>query len=136
MSLSAFEILSALEEKGCRGAILPADSVQVLEKEILSLKEEGVIDSLVFEKYLARFLYNPAGELPGADSVFIAAVPLPPTEVTFEWGGEIKCFVLPPTYVFRELVEVAGLVKEMLAGAGYEVVKIPSKFSIHRPQSD
>lgn len=121
MTMSAAEVLSFMEQKGCRGRALPAGCVSELEKEIAYRIEQGVIHDSLQDRYLSRFSYNPEEELPGAQSVIIAAVPLAATEVAFEWDGEVISFVIPPVYVFNQLAVLSRSFREMIVDRGYRV---------------
>jgi epoxyqueuosine reductase len=91
--------LNMIEGRGWKGQIVPIDHLADLKEGICGSYERGLFDEALYRKALGSFSFDPPGDLPGARSIVIVAVPTPQMRIVFHWRGERVPVVVPPTYV-------------------------------------
>ena len=115
MNPKAADVLHRLDKAGLKGRIVPTKRVRDVESDILSLRNEGLLDQELYDMYLAKYRYGPPDSLPSALSLIIVAVPTTGTKVTFcHAGKEYRCTV-PPTYAQANIIDKQ--VRSILEGA-------------------
>ena len=116
-------MLRGLNEAGLQGRVVPAKRVIDVGFDILSLKNEGLLDREFYDMYMSKSKYGLPDSLPSAKSLIIVAVPTTSLMITFcHKGKEHRC-VVPPTY--SNAFDIDKQVKSILEKAleGGKVVK-------------
>lgn len=106
-----------------QGRIVPVHRIIDVGFDILSLKNEGLLDKELFAMYMSKFKYGLPDSLPAAKSLIIVAVPTTGLVLTFCHNGKEHRFIVPPTYA--NAVDIDKKVKSVLEKAlvGGKVVK-------------
>ncbi len=102
---------------------MPSQRIVDVGFDILSLKNEGLLDKEFYDMYLSKYKYGLPDSLPSAKSLIIVAVPTKGQMLTFHHKGkELRC-VVPPTYA--NAVDIDKQVKSILESVlkGGKVVK-------------
>ncbi|MBN1810473.1 MAG: epoxyqueuosine reductase [Anaerolineae bacterium] len=124
-------LLHQLEERGCKGRVVPVRHLHNLQEEIADRHRQGVFDDEFYQERLAGFKFDLPDDLPEARSLIVVAVPQPQIRFTFTWNGEATPLVVPPTYLhWRETnKQVEDLVAEIMGAQGYRVAqgRLPEK---------
>ena len=125
------QLLLQLEQRGCQGRIVPIRHLADLQEEIEAHYREGRIDQAVYQEHLTVLNFSLPDSLPGASSLIVVAVPLPPTRFTFIWNGKPVPLLVPPTYLrwWETNKRVADLLGKVLTPRGYRTVEavLPKK---------
>lgn len=121
------ELLGKLEERGYAGRIVPIHHLSDLREGIEGPHERGLVDEAVYQEYLTVLRFEPPASLPDARSLIVVAVPQPPVQFTFRWGGKPAPLVVPPTYLKSQPVDkqVEDVLAETLQREGYRVTPAP-----------
>jgi len=121
----ADELLARLRERGFQGRIVSVSHLHELQKEIESLHSNALLDSQFCKDRLAWFKFQVPEDLPKAQSLIVVAVPRPQTRAIFNWNGQRRPLILPPTYTAYDAVEeqVQNLVAEILDKKGYTIMR-------------
>ncbi len=117
------EVLTRLEEEGCRGRVVGVEHLRDLEVELEERRRQDLIDEDLYQEYLAGFGFNLPEDLPRAESLILVAMPQPQIQVVFTWKGKTLPLIVPPTYLHARESDkrVEDLLTEILAVAGYRV---------------
>jgi epoxyqueuosine reductase len=123
MNSRAAEVLRGLNAAGLQGRIVPAQRIIDVGFDILSLKNEGLLDKEFYDMYMSKYKYGLPDSLPSAKSLIIVAVPTTGLILTFCHNGEEHRAVVPPTYA--NAVDIDKQVRSILEIAleGGRVVK-------------
>ena len=123
MNPRAAEVLRGLNEAGLQGRIVPAQRIIDVGYDILSLKNEGLLDKEFYDMYMSKYKYGLPESMPAAKSLIIVAVPTKAIKLTFTHKGKAYNCVVPPTYA--DAVDIDKKVKSVLEKAleGGRVVK-------------
>jgi epoxyqueuosine reductase len=123
MNPRAAEVLRGLSEAGLQGRIVPAQRIIDIGYDILSLKNEGLLDKEFYDMYMSKYKYGLPESMPGAKSLIIIAVPTTGIRLTFMHKGRAYTCIVPPTYAHN--VDIDKKVKTILEKAldGGRVVK-------------
>lgn len=115
--------MRGLNEVGLQGRIVPAQRIIDVGYDILSLKNEGLLDKEFYDMYMSKYKYGLPESLPGAKSLIIVAVPTTAIKLTFTHKGRPYRCIVPPTYA--DTVDIDKKVKSALEKAleGGRVVK-------------
>jgi epoxyqueuosine reductase len=115
----------ALQAEGCNLAVVSLSRLAELKTDLDAGFRQGQYGTEFTQTYQPRFKFAPPEELKSAKSVIIVAMPSPPTKAVFNWKGEKKTFILPPTYTAydEKRLHVETLVAEAV---GRERFKIAS----------
>lgn len=117
------DAIGRLKQQGFKAKTVSVAHLPELQKDIDRLIRHGLIDE-AFQKSYLHFYYDPSGVLPGAQTVFIVAMPQPITRATFIWKGKTYHGDLSPGY-FAKTDEVRT--EDTLAGAlepdGYKIAQ-------------
>ena len=122
-------LISALEQQGYRGKIVSAEHLSDLEKDIDSLRRQGLFDEEFFSEELSGFDFTIPASIPGAKSLIVAAAPQPQVRVMFTLGDkELPC-IIPPTYscATDRMIETLLLKHLEPAGLQIQMANIPRK---------
>lgn len=114
-----------LRERGFQARIVSVSHLHQLQKEIESLRSHALLDSQFCKDRLAWFNFQIPEDLPKAKSLIVVAVPRPQTRAIFNWNGQRRPLILPPTYTAYDAVEeqVQNLVAEILGKKGYTIMR-------------
>lgn len=118
------ELLEALAENGCRGAIVSVGRVDELRQHIESHHRKDLLDEDLYQEYLAGFVFGPPESFPEARSLIVAAREDPQIHFTFTRHRRRVQFLVPPTYLHwkRSDRKMEDLLTEILAPQGHRVV--------------
>ncbi|MFA5312366.1 MAG: 4Fe-4S double cluster binding domain-containing protein [Methanomassiliicoccales archaeon] len=129
--MRASSTLEALRSAGLRARIVPVTRLPDIERDIVSLLENGSLDRSFFEAELNGLRFSPPDPLPDARSIIVVAVPVPKFVLKFTWKGNIVPLVVPPTYTdARKIMDmVKGTVSEATGNstAKFERAVLPLK---------
>lgn len=115
------ELFGALERRGCKAKLISVEHMAELQNEIKSLYEKGLLDDVVYERYLKRYDYDSQMMLSKYKSILILAVPQPISTVSFAFNGARYSAIIPPTYIFSTTYnEIEGLLGSVLEEYGYK----------------
>jgi epoxyqueuosine reductase len=125
------KLLGSLQERGYQGGVTSIGSLDDLQREIESRREEGQLDETFYKESLTHFTFAPPDDLPGARSILIVAARDPQTRFTFTWHKKRAQFLVPPTYLHWRKTDkkVEAALTEILKPEGYGVVQaaVPKK---------
>lgn len=95
--------------------------LQMLKKEIDSLRHRRLLDNEFYQDRLTRFSFQVPENLPEAQSLIVVAVPRPQTRAIFSWKGQRHPLILPPTYTAYDRIteQAENLLAEILGEKGY-----------------
>ena len=118
-----------LKKQGYRGKIVSIEHVKELETEIMTRYQKGLLDSDLYDAYLASFDFACHQKLKNARSLIIVAVPQPQIQLTFLLEDKSYPVVIPPTYYSAVDNDVADFLKTVLEPQGYQLqkVRLPEK---------
>ena len=119
-------LLRQLDEKGCRGRVVPIHHLRDLQEEIEGRHRQELFDEGFYQERLTGFEFDPPDSLPEGRSLIVVAVPQPQIRFTFTWNREAIPLVVPPTYLhWREADEqVEEFVMGILGAEGYRAVQV------------
>jgi epoxyqueuosine reductase len=111
-----------LRERGFQARIVSVSHLQELQKEIDSLRSHAFLDSQFYQDRLAWFNFQIPEDLPKAQSLIVVAVPRPQTRAIFNWNGQRRPLILPPTYTAYDSIteQVGNLLANILGERGYK----------------
>jgi len=105
-----------LEKNGYFASVISATHVEELGAEIRALHDQDLLDDSVYNDYkMARFSTKLPKNLPHAKSIIILTTPQPMLRATFNWKGQARQLVVPPTYF--DYGKVAWHARRLLAEA-------------------
>jgi epoxyqueuosine reductase len=115
--------LEVLRGEGCKIQVVSISHLVDLQREIETRRNQGQFDGEFAKRYLFRFKFAAPEELKNAKSLFVVAMPRPPTRAIFNWNGKRQAFVLPPTYAAydEKRLHVERSVAEAVGEEGYRV---------------
>jgi epoxyqueuosine reductase len=118
-------LLWQLDEKGCKGRVVPIHRLRDLQEEIEGRHRQELFDEEFYQERLTGFKFDPPGDLQEAHSLIVVAVPQPQIRFTFTWNGEAILLVMPPTYLYWRETEqqVRDLVAGIVGAQGYRVTQ-------------
>jgi epoxyqueuosine reductase len=121
--MNAAGIFHKLTEEGCKIRTTSTNHLSELQKEIQSRRAAGQFDAEFAQRYLDRFKFTPPEELKGAKTIIAVAMPRPITKAIFNWHGNQRSFMLPPTYTAydEKRLQVERLVAEAVGKEGYKI---------------
>ncbi|MDX1708306.1 MAG: 4Fe-4S double cluster binding domain-containing protein [Desulfobacterales bacterium] len=128
-SPSSKAVLKQTASQGIRTKIVSIEHVMDLESEIMSLYQKKLLDSDLYDAYLASFDFACHKRLKGAQSLIVATIPQPQVKVIFSRKDKTYPVVVPPAYCFAIDNEVADFLKADLEPLGYHLrkVRLPDK---------
>jgi epoxyqueuosine reductase len=111
-----------LRERGFQGRIVSISHLQELQEEIERLRSHGFLDSQFYQDRLAWFNFQVPENLPKTQSLIVVAVPRPQTRAIFNWNGQRRLLILPPTYTaYDAITELVGnFLAKILGERGYK----------------
>ncbi len=125
------ELTHMLTQRGWSGRIVPLGRLADLAETIQGGHDRGLFDGTFYRELLSWFSFEPPQELPTARSMIIIAVPTPQMRVFFQWRGERRAVVVPPTYssYTPRTERVREIVAAWLKPHGYHLAatKLPLK---------
>ena len=130
MNALATILLTKLEQKGCKGTVVPIHHLHNLHQEMLELYQSTLLNNDLIYKYLNRFQYDYSAILPTAQSIIIVAIPQPITKLCFTWRGKNQEIIIPPTYIYTEAENlVSYMVKQEIKKEYFSLAqaKLPLK---------
>jgi epoxyqueuosine reductase len=130
------EVFHDLAEENCKFQIVSVTHLPELQREIETRIDEGQFD-LEFERTrMHKFRFTFPDELKDTKSIIIVAMPRPITKAIFNWRGEKRSFILPPTYTAydEKRLYVERLVARDVGGEGYKIATplLPLKLLANR----
>ena len=122
-------LYESIEKKGFQGKIVSIEHISELETEIMIRYQKGLLDSDLYDTYLASFDFTCQQKLKDARSLIIVTVPQPQIKVAFFRDDTPYPVVIPPTYYSAIDNDVANLLKTVLKPQGYQLqkVRLPEK---------
>jgi epoxyqueuosine reductase len=124
-------VMEQLNERQYKGQMISINRLGDLQETFEAQHRPGLLDQDLFDSYLSSFVFAPPDELRSAQSIIVVAVPQPQVCVTFDWNGESKRLIVPPTYLHGSDVDgqVGRLLTRILEPAGYRLAKatLPQK---------
>jgi epoxyqueuosine reductase len=110
-----------LRGRGFQARIVSASHLHELQKEVESLRSHGLLESQFFQDRLAWFNFQTPENLPKTRSLIIVAVPRPQTRAIFNWNGQRRPLIIPPTYTADNDIpkEVGNFLAGILEEKGY-----------------
>ena len=123
------QLVEHIKKQGWQGAIVSIGRVKDLETEIGSRRQKGLLDPVLFDKYLASFDFSCERRLADARSLIIVAVPQPQVRVVFETGHDSFPVMIPPTYACSIDQQVSAKLDSFLSSTSYHFkkVRLPEK---------
>ena len=118
-----------LDERGYRGKVVSIEHIAELETEIMTRYRKGLLDSDLYDAYLASFDFACHQKFKNARSLIIVTVPQPQIQLTFFREDKPYPVVIPPTYYSAVDSDVADFLKTVLKPRGYQLqkVRLPEK---------
>lgn len=118
-----------IDKQGFQAKIVSIEHVKELETEIMTRYQKGLLDSDLYDTYLASFDFACHQKLKDARSLIIVTVPQPQIRVTFIKEEKTYPVVIPPTYYNAIDDDVADFLKGDLEPQGYQLqkVRLPEK---------
>ena len=113
-----------IEKQGFQCKIVSIAHVKELQKEIETLRKNGLLDKVLYDDYLASFDFEYDRILSGASSLIIISIPQPQVRVAFTREDQAYPVIIPPTYNFLIDAQVADLLVAHLGPTGYRLKKI------------
>jgi epoxyqueuosine reductase len=92
-----------------------------LQEEIEGRYREGQFNEEFYQERLTSFVFNPPPDFLKAKSIIVVSVPQPQIQHIFNWRGETKSLIVPPTYSTYPNKEVEALLSKTLVPQGYQV---------------
>lgn len=119
----------SIGKQGFQGKIVSIEHVKELETEIMNRYQKGLLDSDLYDAYLASFDFACHQKFTDARSLIIVTVPQPQIQLTFLRANKSYPAVIPPTYYSAIDKDVAALLKTVLEPQGYQLqnVRLPEK---------
>jgi epoxyqueuosine reductase len=111
-----------LRERGFQARIVSVSHLEELQKEIDGLRSHAFLDSKFYQDRLAWFNFQIPEDLPKAQSLIVVAVPRPQTRAIFNWNGQRRPLILPPTYTAYDDItkQVGNLFARIVGERGYK----------------
>jgi epoxyqueuosine reductase len=115
------ELFVRLRERGYQARMISISHLQLLQKEIDSFRNQGLLDSEFYQHRLAWFSFQVPEDLPKAQSLIVVAIPRPQTRAIFTWNGQRRPLILPPTYTAYDGIteQAENLLAKILREKGY-----------------
>lgn len=125
----ADQIKTSLSQSGFRCKVVSIDYSAELQNELQSLQASGSLDEVLCQEYLSSFEFQPPENLPGAKSIIIVATPQPILSLIFNWKGEARAVLIPPTYNWKINEEIKRKLEEVLSPECYSIApaRLPLK---------
>lgn len=122
-------LYESIGKKGFQGKIVSIEHVKELETEIMNRYQKGLLDSDLYDAYLASFDFACHQKFTDARSLIIVTVPQPQIQLAFLRANKSYPAVIPPTYYSAIDKDVAALLKTVLEPQGYQLqnVRLPEK---------
>lgn len=114
-----------LSKRGYESRLVSIHRLAELQKEIGNRHEQGLFDEEFYKERLTHFEFYPPADMPDARSILVLAKPTPQTGVVFQWNGERRTLILPPTYVGYSALppQIESWLNELLTPLGHSAVK-------------
>ncbi|MEJ2221735.1 MAG: hypothetical protein P8X80_13080, partial [Desulfobacterales bacterium] len=110
---------SLFKERGYRGKVVSIEHIAELETEIMTRYRKGLLNSDLYDAYLASFDFACHQKFKNARSLIIVTVPQPQIQLTFFREDKPYPVVIPPTYYSAIDNDVADFLKTVLKPRGY-----------------
>jgi len=127
----AHEIVQQLQLHGFQGRIVSVRHLGDLQEELETHHRLGHFDEEFYRERLTWFRFSPPEELPGAQSLIVAALPRPQTQAVFRQNGKRVPLIIPPTFSASERTRqhLLGLLTDLLSPVGYRAAlgRLPLK---------
>jgi epoxyqueuosine reductase len=122
-------LYESIGKQGFKGKIVSIEHVNELETEIMTRYQKGLLDSDLYDAYLASFDFACHRKVKNARSLIIVTVPQPQIQLTFFRKDKSYAVVIPPTYYSAIDNDVADFLKTVLEPQGYQLqkVRLPEK---------
>lgn len=117
-------LVSYLQERHISVRVLPLSYLEESHEAIESPHRQGLLDPVLYRKWLEEFVFRPPDQLPGARSLILAAVPQPQMRVTFEWQGAPFQAIVPPTYLHQDTDALERTVAQILGAEGFHLARV------------
>ena len=126
---SSSALFKSAEMRGIKVKMVTVAHLKALESEIMTRYQKGLLDSDLYDEYLASFDFTCHQKFKGAQSLIIASIPQPQIKVIFLLEDKSYPVVIPPTYYSAVDNEVADFLNADLEPQGYQIekVRLPDK---------
>jgi epoxyqueuosine reductase len=116
------DLFARLGERSFQARIVSISHLLQLQKDIENLRSHALLDSQFYKNRLTWFNYQIPKDLPKAQSLIIVAVPRPQTRAIFNWNGQRRPLIIPPTYTAYDAItkQVEMLLEKILGEKGYK----------------
>lgn len=100
-----------------------------MQKELVSLQTGGLLNDAFCQDFLSSFQFQPPESLPGAKSIIVVTMPQPILSLLFNWKGEERAVLIPPTYDWKINEEIKQTLEEVLSLECYSIApaRLPLK---------
>lgn len=118
-----------LQARGYKARIVSIAHVADLQEEIGTHRRKGLLDTSLYDEYLASFEFGCRDTFQGARSLIIVSIPQPMVRVVFVRGGASYPVIIPPTYYTPADDQVLDLLVGCLGPQGYwfKSIRLPEK---------
>jgi epoxyqueuosine reductase len=117
-----------LATHGYHGTVVSVRHLRELQEEIQDRYGSGLLDEVVYNRYLSQFDYQLPESIADVRSLIAVAYADPPVRLTFNRQGQSLPLTVPPTYLDAAAkdAEVGKILTDLLAPEGYRVAQAPA----------
>ena len=118
-------LLNHLTKQGYQGRIVSITHLPDLKENIEGRLKQGMFNKEFYQERLSWFDFQTPDSLPEAKSIIVIAVPSPQSQATFNWNGQKRALIIPPTYVPYEQTtkQTLNLLAKFLNPKGYHITR-------------
>jgi epoxyqueuosine reductase len=118
-------LLNHLTEHRYQGRIVSTTHLPELKENIEGRRKQGMFNKEFYQERLNWFDFQTQDSLPEAKSIIVVAVPSPQSQATFNWNGQKRALIIPPTYVPYEQTtkQTLNFLAKFLNPKGYHVAR-------------
>lgn len=121
----AERIMRGLEGEGIRARAIPVSRLPQLGQDIVSLRDEGLLDGYLYDTYFKNFQFEAPKDMPDARSLIVLSVPQQQMRVYFRSDGREVPAMVPPTYPSGQQVidDARALLERLTSDEGGRFIK-------------
>jgi len=125
MSKIIEDLYAHLNKSNYRTKIVSTNNLFSLINEIQQYHQKGIIENSFFKERLSWLSSSLLKNISAEKSVIITAVPRPQSKANFNWKGNCKSIVIPPTYTGYEQTrkQVENQIKKVLKEKNYSATR-------------
>lgn len=126
MGLISEEIISKLENLGCKARIVSISHLNEMRDELFGLKDSNLLDKKFYEDTLSWMSFDPDQALKNVKSIIIIAAPQIISKANFQYKNNTYSLTIPPTYIADDIrKKVKELLDEIVNKYGASVMRAP-----------